>query len=117
MPNPVAIIARIRQHGANVVVRDGELAVVNARKLPAGAAGFIAENRNALLEHLTGEEVEVDERAAIIEFDGKAPREWAEQFADLLIRRRPPDISDLNWGWFITRCGQIVDEAPERVAA
>lgn len=117
MPSPVAILNRIRQRGANVIVRDNELAVINARKLPTGAADFIAANRNALVEYLTGEELEVDERAAIIEFSGKVPREWAEQFADILIRRRPPGVSDLDWGWFITRCGQILDEAPEREAA
>lgn len=117
MPDAAEILSRVRRHGANVVMRNGELAIVNSRKLPDAAADYIAANRDALIEHLTGEQAAVDECAASIEFDGRTPREWAEQFADILIRQRPAGVSDLDWGWFITRCGQIIDEAPEREAA
>ena len=117
MADPATIMSRVRAKGANIVIRNGELAVLNARKLPAGSTDFIAENRSALLAYLADEQVEFDERAAAIEFEGRTPREWAEQFAEILIRTRPAGVSDLDWSWFVTRCGQIIDEAPERKAA
>ena len=112
MADPAGILARVRARGANVALRDGKLSVLNAKRLPDGASEYIAQNRDALVAFLSDEEVEVDERAAIIEFDGKTPREWSRQFADILIRTRPAGISDLDWSWFITRCGHLIDEAP-----
>jgi len=102
------LIARIRKHGANVVLDAGKLRVVNSRKLPEGALDYIKAHGRAIVEFLD-EEAAVEERAAIIEFDGGAPRKWAEQFAALLIKDRPAGVSDLDWSWFITRAGQIID--------
>lgn len=116
MPDAATILARVRSRGANVALDDGELTIVNGRKLPAGAAAFIAEHRAALIRHLAAEDEGIEEAAAVIEFDGHAPREWAEQFAAILIRTRPAGVADADWSWFITRCGQIIDETPARAA-
>lgn len=115
--NPASIIARIRSHGANLVLEAGKLRIINASKLPVAASGVIQANRAALASHLQNEAEAVEERASIIEFEGKTPRQWAEAFAEILIRSRPSGITDLDWGWFIARCGQILDEAPERESA
>lgn len=112
MADPAEILARVRRKGANIVLRDGSLVVVNGYRLATGGAEFIAANRDAIVALLKGEDEAVDERAALIEYEGKTPRQWAEQFADILIRQRPAGVTDLDWGWFIGRCSQIVDEVP-----
>jgi hypothetical protein len=49
------------------------------------------------------------ERAAIVEYDGGAPREWAEGFT-LLDRARPPDhVPQRRWLRFIDDCGAFLD--------
>ncbi|MBN7777750.1 hypothetical protein JYP49_14205 [Nitratireductor aquimarinus] len=110
------LIARIRSHGANVMIDSGKLKLVNARKLPEGAMEFIRRNGKAIAEYLD-QEAAFEERAAIIEFDGGAPREWAEKFATFCIQQRPDGVDDIDWSWFISQCGKIIDEAPERRAA
>ena len=112
MADPAEILARARSKGANVVVRDGSLVVVNAYRLGPGAAEFIAANRAAILVLLQGEDEDAEERAALIEFEGRTPREWAEQFADILARQRPAGVTDLDWSWFVSRCAQMVEEVP-----
>jgi hypothetical protein len=51
-----------------------------------------------------------DERAAIIEHDGSAPREWAEALARLDPAGAPCDISPKRWLRFIDDCGRFLDE-------
>jgi len=113
MVDAARILARVRELGANLVVTQSGLRIINRAKLPAEAISMIrdfADELAALLATETDESIE--ERAAIIEYDGKAPREWAEQFARILYARRPTGVSDLDWSWFITTCGRIIDEAP-----
>jgi hypothetical protein len=54
-------------------------------------------------EHLWGEAE--DERAAIVEYDGDAPREWAEGFAGLDPDRPPGDMQPRRWLQFIKDIG------------
>lgn len=112
MANAARILQRIRSLGANVVVQGESLTVVNKAKLPANALGYIQANAQEIASFLAGENDAVDERSAIIEFDGRTPREWADQFADILIRRRPAGVTDEDWNAFIMRCGEIIDAAP-----
>lgn len=116
MADPAKIMARIRAHGANIMIDGGKLEIINRTKLPDGALDYIKQNARAIASFLD-QEGEFEERAAIIEFDGGAPRDWAEKFANILIKSRPSGVSDLDWSWFVTRCGRIIDEAPERRAA
>jgi hypothetical protein len=116
MADPAKIMARVRALGANVVIDGGGLKIINGKKLPADALAFIKQHAGAIADWLD-REGEFEERAAIIEFDGHTPREWAEQFAKLLISMRPQGVSDLDWSWFINRAGNIIDEAPMARAA
>lgn len=116
MADPAEILSRIRARGANILIDKGKLEIVNRSKLPAGALEYIRKNARAIADHLD-REVEFEERAAIIQFDGGSPREWADKFAMFCISHRPAGISDVDWSWFITQCGKIVDEAPARRAA
>ncbi|MET3841823.1 hypothetical protein [Bradyrhizobium sp. OAE829] len=51
-----------------------------------------------------------EERAAIAEHDGGAPRVWAEALARLDPARAPGDVSPKRWLRFIDDCGRFLDE-------
>lgn len=50
-----------------------------------------------------------EERAAIAEYDGGAPRSWGEALARLDPARPPADISPTRWLRFIDDCGRFID--------
>jgi hypothetical protein len=50
-----------------------------------------------------------DERAGIIEFDGGAPRAWAEALARLDSNKPPGDVPPRRWLRFIDDCGRFLD--------
>lgn len=50
-----------------------------------------------------------DERAAIREFDGGAPRAWAEVLARLDRTKPPADVPPPRWLLFIDDCGRFLD--------
>lgn len=111
MADAANIIERIRANGANIIVDHGKLRIINRHKLPTGAAEFIRQNARAVAAFLDNE-LEFETCAKRIEFNTNAPREWARQFADILINQKPEGVDEVEWSWFITRCGQIIDEAP-----
>ena len=53
---------------------------------------------------------EHEERAAIIEYDGGAPRAWAEGFARLDPSKPPADMPQRRWLRFIDDCGRFLDD-------
>jgi hypothetical protein len=50
-----------------------------------------------------------EERAAIQEYDGGAPRAWAEALTRLDPSRPPSDVSPKRWLRFIDDCGRFLD--------
>jgi hypothetical protein len=50
-----------------------------------------------------------DERAAIVEYDGGTPREWAEALARLDPAQPPADVPPRRWLQFINDCGRFLD--------
>jgi hypothetical protein len=51
-----------------------------------------------------------EERAAVIQHDGGAPRQWAEAFA-ILDRSPPPmDVTSDRWRLFLDDCGRFLDD-------
>ena len=50
-----------------------------------------------------------DERAAIVEYDGGAPRAWAEALARLDPNGPPSDVQPQRWLRFIEDCGSFLD--------
>jgi hypothetical protein len=59
-----------------------------------------------------------EERAAIVENDGRAPRAWAEGFARLNRARPPDDVPQRRWLQFIDDCGTFLDGGwPAKAAA
>jgi hypothetical protein len=53
---------------------------------------------------------EHEERAAIVEHDGRAPPDWAEGFTRLDQTKAPADISPRRWLRFIDDCGHFLDD-------
>jgi hypothetical protein len=51
-----------------------------------------------------------DERSAIAEYDGGAPRVWAEVLARLNPAHPPADIPPMRWLRFIDDCGRFLDD-------
>jgi hypothetical protein len=112
------LLERVRSYGANIIVDSGGLRLVNKDKLPPQAIPVIAAHSEEIARVLDEDRrVAFEERAAIIEYDGRVPREWAEQFAGLLFTRKPVGVDELDWTWFLSTCGRIIDEAPARSAA
>jgi hypothetical protein len=50
-----------------------------------------------------------EERAAIVEHDGKIPRRWAEGFARLDPNRPPGDVPPKRWRRFVDDVGRFLD--------
>jgi hypothetical protein len=53
---------------------------------------------------------EEEERAAIAEYDGGAPRSWAEALARLDPANPPCDVPPKRWLRFIDDCGRFLDD-------
>jgi hypothetical protein len=51
-----------------------------------------------------------EERAAIVEYDGGAPRAWAEAMARLDPNRSPGDVPPRRWLRFLDDCGRFLDQ-------
>lgn len=59
-----------------------------------------------------------EERAAIIEYDGGAPKHWAESLARLDPARPPSDMPPRRWVQFIDDAGRFIDGGwPDRATA
>jgi hypothetical protein len=58
-----------------------------------------------------------EERVAIVEFDGKVSREWAEGFARLDLDRPPADVPLRRWQGFVDDIGLFLDSRFCAVAA
>jgi hypothetical protein len=118
MADAAAILARIRAKGADVHLTDGRLTIDSGGRLSPEARNYIVAHRAEIVAFLEEEQRQdaIEERAAIIEFEAGAPRDWANEFARVLYQRRPPNVTDMDWFWFVTACGRIIDEAPRAAA-
>lgn len=87
MTDPVLIVARLLDAGADVT-RQGDRLILRAgeKPVPAEVVALVRRHKRLLLDLLfedpmAPETDEREERAAIIEYDGGLPREWAERLA------------------------------------
>lgn len=58
-----------------------------------------------------------EERAAIVEYDGRIPREWAQGFARLDPDRSPADVPPRCWLQFVNDVGRFLDSGLAQQAA
>lgn len=110
------ILDRIRSFGANVVMDDEKLTVINREKLPASAMEYIKKNGRDIASFLK-READFTERAAIMEYDGGLNRPVAEYLTRLLMSSPPEGMEPSDWTWFVGQASQIIDRAPLRRAA
>jgi hypothetical protein len=52
---------------------------------------------------------DLEERAAIVEFDARVPREWAEGYARLCTMTRPAGVAEDNWFALQDAAGRLLD--------
>lgn len=79
----------------------------NRRSVASVATVADAEDRNATFE----------ERAAIVEYDGGVPREWAEGFARLDLAMPPSGFDQERWRQLIDDGGRFIDRWAQTAAA
>jgi hypothetical protein len=72
---------------------------------PSKAIAHLPEERPSTVTWGEAEE----ERAAIVEYDGGAPRAWAEALARLNPANPPGDVPPKRWLEFIDDCGHFLD--------
>ncbi|MDB5620534.1 hypothetical protein [Tardiphaga sp.] len=116
MADVARIIERVKACGANIMVDGSKLTVVNRSRLPAGAAEFIREHGWEIAAFLE-REAAVDERAAIMEYDGGLNRPAAEYLTRLLMSSPPDGVDRSDWSWFVGQASQIIDRMPMERAA
>lgn len=116
MANPAQIIEKVRAYGANVMLDGHKLIIINREKLPAGAMEFIKKNAKQIGVFLENE-CNVEERAAIIEFDGGLTRQTAEYLTHLLHASTPADANAADWSWFVSKAANIIERVALRGAA
>lgn len=106
MSDPAKIIARVRSFGANVLLDGERLEIINPGKLPAGAAAFIRQNAKAIAAFLD-REAALEERAAILQYDGGLTRAVAEYMTKLLLANPPEGADKADWAWFVGEGAKI----------
>lgn len=79
----------------------------NAQTL-AGIATLAAPDLNS---------TEFEERAAIIEYDGEIPREWAEGLARLCVMPCPEGINGTRWRQVVNNAGRFTDHWATKASA
>jgi hypothetical protein len=109
------MLAAIRAAGGDVkLASPGRLKVVAPTRLPDALIEQLRAAKPDLLT-LLREAQPVDwtdlhdERAAIAEYDGGAPRAWAEGLARLDPAHPPADISPHRWRRFVDDCSHFLD--------
>ena len=103
-----AIGATIEPAGDRLILRAGTIAI------PATLVSRIREAKADLLAAIDAGRTELwgdaeDERAAIAEHDGGAPRAWAEALARLDPAQPPRDLPPKRWVRFLDDCGRFLD--------
>lgn len=110
MADPRKILERIRSHGANLVLDDGDIRVINKTKLPAGAYDYVKSHAGEMAAFLE-REGDIEERAAIMEHDGGFSREAADKFTSILFSTPPEDVDPADWTWFVSKATKVLEES------
>jgi hypothetical protein len=107
----VDLLAEARRHGIRLIPTPAGTIKASARAAPP--PDFLAKlkaHRTELIVALAeAERDEFEQRSAIIEHDGKIPREWAEGFARLDPDRPPADVPPRRWLQFVDDVGRFLD--------
>jgi hypothetical protein len=100
---------RIRERKANAYIGDdGRLMLKNPHRLSAELKTFIADNADELMAYVEKIRAETEERAAIIEYGAKVPREVAEEAARQLVQAIPFAPAE-DQSFLTTACCEVID--------
>ena len=112
-------LAAVRAAGGEVkLVGSHRLKLLAPTALPVDLIELVRAAKPDLLNLLQNEADETErgywgeleeERAAIIEFDGRASRTWAEALARLDLAKPPVGVPLARWQQFIDDCGRFLD--------
>jgi hypothetical protein len=116
----VDTLAAVRAHGGDVLLGSpGRLRVVAPAPLPNELIERLRAAKPYLLTLLAHPKPIIrpddtwtdreEERAAIVEYDGGVPRDWAEGFAQLDPNKPPRQVTLERWWRFIDDCGRFLD--------
>jgi hypothetical protein len=111
------MLAAVRRVGGDVMLASpGRLKVIAPTPLPDELIQQLRAAKPDLLTLVTPTTQPVDtwtdaeeERAAVIEFDGGGPRDWAEALARLDPGKPPRHVPLQRWLRFIDDCGRFLD--------
>jgi hypothetical protein len=120
MTAAVDMIAAVRALGGEVKLGNpGRLKVIAPAPLPNRLIEQLRAAKPDLLSLLATPEPQTaprdtwadaeEERAAIVEYDGGAPKAWAEALARLDPNKPPGDVPPRRWLRFIDDCGRFLD--------
>jgi hypothetical protein len=120
MTAAVDILAAVRALGGEVkLINYGRLKVVAPAPLPNELTEQLRAAKPDLLTLLSSPKPQTEprdswadaeeERAAIVEHDGGAPRAWAEALARLDPNKPSGDVPPQRWLRFIDDCGRFLD--------
>jgi hypothetical protein len=123
------LLDTIRAAGGEVrLIEKERLKLVAPAALPDELVERVRVYKRELLETLIGSppmpadenaplDLDEEERAAIVEHDGGAPRAWAEAFAKLHPDRPPQHVTPRQWSIFVDDCGRFIDRWAVRASA
>jgi hypothetical protein len=115
----IAILTEAKAAGIHVKLDGGRLLMKADRKPPDELIAALKLHRDEIRAWLEAEKLRdaTDERAAIIEHDGGAPRSWAEALARLDPTRPPGDVPAIRWLRFVDDCGSFLDHCAAKADA
>jgi len=109
-----------RAAGLRLDLDGGDIVVEAPSPPPRAVLDLLVRYKATIIKDrllIRDEEMLLQERAAIIEHDGGAPREWAEALARLDPAAPPGDVPPKRWVQFIDDCGHLIDNGWDQRAA
>jgi hypothetical protein len=109
-----------RAAGLRLDLDGGDIVVEAPSPPPRAVLDLLVRYKATIIKDrllIRDEEMLLQERAAIIEHDGGAPREWAEALARLDPAAPPGDVPPKRWVQFIDDCGHFIDNGWDQRAA
>jgi|SRR6185437_4680802 len=106
------LLAEARRYGIRLMpTAAGTIKAAAPKPPPPEFLAKLKAHRAELIAALAeGPADDLDERAALSEYDGGAPRAWAEALAQLDASRPPGDVPPKRWRRFIDDCGRFLDD-------
>lgn len=107
MTSPATIIHNLESQGIRLSLVGDKIKLISDQRPDDQTIAEVKSNKTELILFLS--KADRDERAAIAEFDGGLPREWAAAFAKLQVMDRPEQYSQAGWEQVLNDAGLFAD--------